>query len=198
MSDRVTFLKESSKGLMEISADSYHLSHHRIFLDGTIDSEMANRFRSQLLFLEEENLPVTIYINSSGGEVNAGLMIYDFIQNAKIPLKIVCTGKAYSMAAVLLACGKKGTRYIYPHSEVMIHEPLLAGGVTGSATSIKNTAESILKVRETLNSILAVHTGKSVEEVEKATSYDNFLSAKEAVEFGLCDMIGPEENDYGK
>ena len=102
---------------------------------------------------------------------------------------MICTGMAASMAAILLAGGQKGNRYILEHSKVMIHEPLLANGVGGSATSIKNISESILETRKIVNGILAEHTGKSIEEINEATSFDNYMNAKEAIEFGICDAI---------
>ena len=181
---------ESAHGTREISLNTRHLMNRSIFLTGSIDYEMANAFLSQLIYLEEEsNEPITIYINSPGGEVNAGLMIYDAIQGSNLTINMICTGIAASMAALLLAGGQKGKRYILKHSKVMIHEPLIANGVGGSATSIKNISESILETREIVNGILAVHTGRSIEEINDATSFDNFMNAQEAVEFGLCDVI---------
>ena len=181
---------ESVNGTREVSLTTRHLMNRNVFLQGTIDSDMANQFLSQLLYLEQESEePVTIYINSPGGEVNAGLVIYDAIQGSNLEINMMCTGMAASMAAILLAGGQKGNRYILEHSKVMIHEPLLANGVGGSATSIKNISESILETRKIVNGILAEHTGKSIEEINEATSFDNYMNAKEAIEFGICDAI---------
>lgn len=180
---------EGSHGTRVVSLNTRHLMNRCIFLSGDINSDMANDFLSQLLFLEQDNDPITIYINSPGGEVNAGLMIYDAIQGSNLKIDMICTGMAASMAAVLLAGGRKGRRYIFPHSKVMIHEPLIANGVGGSATSIKNISESILETKEIVNGILAKHTGKSIEEIDKATGFDNFMDAKEAIKFGICDHI---------
>ena len=181
---------ESVNGTREVSPTTRHLMNRNVFLQGTIDSDMANQFLSQLLYLEQESEePVTIYINSPGGEVNAGLVIYDAIQGSNLEINMICTGMAASMAAILLAGGQKGNRYILEHSKVMIHEPLLANGVGGSATSIKNISESILETRKIVNGILAEHTGKSIEEINEATSFDNYMNAKEAIEFGICDAI---------
>ena len=181
---------ESVNGTREVSLTTRHLMNRNVFLQGTIDSDMANQFLSQLLYLEQElEEPVTIYINSPGGEVNAGLVIYDAIQGSNLEINMICTGMAASMAAILLAGGHKGNRYILEHSKVMIHEPLLANGVGGSATSIKNISESILETRKIVNGILAEHTGKSIEEINEATSFDNYMNAKEAIEFGICDAI---------
>ena len=181
---------ESAHGTREVSLTTRHLMNRNIFLTGSIDSEMANNFLSQFLYLEQESdEPVTIYINSPGGEVNSGLMIYDTIQGSKLPINIVCSGLAASMAAILLAGGQKGRRYIMKHSKVMIHEPLIANGVGGSATSIKNISDSILETRAIVNGILSEHTGKPIEEIDEATSFDNYMNADEAIAFGICDKV---------
>ena len=181
---------ESAHGVREVSLDTRHLMKRRIFLNGEINEETANDFLSQMLYLEQEsNAPVTIYINSLGGNVNAGLVIYDCIQASEMEINMVCAGTAASMAAIIFAGGQKERRFILPHSKVMIHEPLLAGGVGGSATSIKNISDSILETREIVNGILAKHTGKTVKEINKATSFDNYMNAEEAIRFGLCDKV---------
>ncbi|MCF0128158.1 MAG: ATP-dependent Clp protease proteolytic subunit, partial [Pseudobutyrivibrio sp.] len=138
---------------------------------------------------QEADEPITIYINSPGGEINAGLMIYDAINACSVPVNVVCTGLCASMAAILLTGGNEGRRYILPHSNVMIHEPLIAGGLGGSATSIKNISESIQNTKEIINDILQKHTGRTKEEIEEATSFDNYMNAEEAIKFGLCDAI---------
>lgn len=181
---------ESAHGTREVSLATRHLMNRKIFLNGEVNETMANAFVAQLMFLEEESdEPITIYINSPGGKVTDGLLIYDALQGCACPVNIVCTGTAASMGAIILAGGQPGRRYILEHSKVMIHEPLLAGGVGGSATSIRNISESILETREICNTILAKHTGKTVEEINEATSYDHYMNAKEAVEFGICDAI---------
>ena len=180
---------ENAHGTREVSLTTRHLMNRRIFLNGSIDADMANDFLSELLFLEESDEPVTMYIDSPGGEVNAGLMIYDAIQGSSLKINMICTGMAASMAAIIFASGEKGRRYILPHSKVMIHEPLISGGVGGSATSIKNISDSILETRSIINGILSKHTGKTADEIEKATSFDNTMNADEAIKFGLCDSI---------
>ncbi len=181
---------ESAHGVREVSLLTRHLMDRRIFLSGDINSDMANQFFSQLLYLQQASQKaITIFINSPGGEISAGLMIYDAIQNSSQEINLVCTGMAASMAAILLAGGQKGHRYIMAHSKVMIHEPLLSGGVGGSATSIKNISQSILETREIVNGILAQHTGKTIEEINEATSFDNYMNATEAIDFGICDEI---------
>lgn len=181
---------ESVNGTREISLYTRHLMNRNLFLTGEINADMANSFVAQLIYLEETpDEPVNIYINSPGGEINAGLMIYDAIQGSRLEINMICTGLAASMAAVLLAGGQHGSRYILRHSKVMIHEPLLANGVGGSATSIRKISESIIETREMINEILAKHTGKTVEEINDATSFDNYMRAEEAIAFGLCDRI---------
>ncbi len=180
---------ESAHGTREVCLSTRHLMNRKIFLHGNIDMDMANCFISELMYLESESDdPITIYINSPGGEVNAGLLIYDAMQGSQLKINVVCTGLAASMAAIILASGQRGRRYILPHSKTMIHEPLI-DGVGGSASSIKNISESILKTRDMINGILAEHTGKTLAEIDEATSYDNYMEAAEAVEFHLCDAI---------
>ena len=180
---------ESAHGTREILLATRHLTNGILFLNGEIGDETADAFLSELLFLEDRGEPITIYINSPGGKVTSGLMIYDALQGSKLKINMVCTGMAASMAALIFAGGQKKRRLILPHSKVMIHEPLIAKGIGGSATSIKNISDSILETRALVNGILAKHTGKTEEEIDEATGFDNFMNAKEAVAFGLCDRI---------
>ena len=188
---RATYLDESSSGRSEMTLDARELSNRTIFLKDEVNDEMANDFVSKMMYLMESDEPINIIINSPGGAVDAGLVIYDMIQSCegKIPINIYCMGKAMSMGAVILAGGQKGRRFILPHSRCMIHEPLIQGGAGGSATSIKKTADKILETKAITNGLLAKHTGKSIEEIDEATSFDNFMNAEEAVKFGLCDEI---------
>ena len=184
---------ESASGTREISLATRHFMNRRIFISGEITENTANSFISQLMYLEQESSePVTIYINSPGGQVNAGMVIYDAVQGSRIPINMLCTGMAASMAAVILAGGQPGRRYILKHSKVMIHEPLISQGVGGSATSIQNISESILETKHMVNEILAWHTGRKVDEINKATAYDNYMNAAEAVDFGICDQISKD------
>ncbi len=183
------FTEETSSGIHEIELQTRHFDKRKLFLTGEVTDQMAIDFVSEIEYLAESDEPVTIYINSPGGSVNAGLLIYDVIQAAPFPIDMYCIGMAASMGAIILAGGQKGRRYILPHSKVMIHEPLIEGGMGGSASSIKKTADSILETKKITNSILSKHTGKSLEEVDKATGFDNFMNAEEAVEFGICDEI---------
>lgn len=182
--------RESVNGVQQISLITDLFTNRKIFLFGEIDGAMVYAFTMQLMSLmEDEQSEIDIYVNSPGGEVNAGLAIYDLIQSCKAPINMYCIGMAASMGALIFASGKKGHRFILPHSKVMIHEPLIPHGVGGSASSIKSTADSILQTRELLNGILAKHSGKTLEEINKATDHDNFMTAEEAIAFGLCDKI---------
>jgi len=184
---------ESHAGVREVSLLTRHLMNRNVFLTGEICMESAMSILSQLKYLaNESDEEINMYINSGGGEVTAGLLIYDMVQQMKVPVNMYCTGIAASMAAVILAGGQKGRRYILPHSKTMIHEPLLAGGVGGSASSIKNISDSILETRKILNGILAKHTGKSLKEINKATAFDNYMNAEESIAFGLCDAVAKE------
>lgn len=160
-----------------------------VFLGDAIDSTVANTVIAQLLFLEKADpkAPITMYVNSPGGHVTAGLAIYDTMQHIKPDVSTVCVGLAASMGAIILAGGTKGKRYSLPHSEIMIHQPL--GGAEGQAIDIKIAAENIIKTGATLYGILAKHTGKPVEQVEKDCDRDNFMTPEEALEYGLIDKI---------
>ena len=180
---------ENSESAHECQLSTLHLSNGRIFIRGDITPDTAARFASAMLYLSVDKTPVTLYINSGGGEINSGLLMYDLIRSYKGTLDIYCIGRAASMAAVLLAGGQKGRRYALPHSQVMIHEPLIAGGYGGSASTIEKTARSILEVRDTLNGLIAENTGHTLEEINKATETDYWMDAQQAVDFGICDEI---------
>ncbi|MFA6079970.1 MAG: ATP-dependent Clp protease proteolytic subunit [Candidatus Gracilibacteria bacterium] len=160
-----------------------------IFLGEAIDSHVANTVIAQLLFLEKQDskAPITMYINTPGGHVTAGLAIYDTIQYIKPDVITVAIGMAASMGSIILAGGAKGKRYSLPHSEIMIHQPL--GGAEGQATEIKIAAEHILKTGGILYRILSKHTGQPIEQVEKDCDRDNFMDAKQALKYGLIDKI---------
>lgn len=182
--------RESVNGIQQVSLVTDSFTNRRIFLFGAVDETMVYSFTMQMISLmEDEQSEINIYINSPGGEVNSGLAIYDMIQACKAPVNMYCIGMAASMGALIFAGGQKGRRFMLPHSKVMIHEPLILNGVGGSASSIKSTADAILHTRELLNGILAKHTGKTLEEINKATDHDNFMTAEEAIAFGLCDNV---------
>ncbi|NVP18106.1 ATP-dependent Clp protease proteolytic subunit [Candidatus Gracilibacteria bacterium] len=160
-----------------------------IFLGDAIDSHVANTVIAQLLFLEKQDpkAPITMYVNSPGGHVTAGLAIYDTMQYVKCPVHTVSIGLSASMGSIILAGGEPGKRFALPHSEIMIHQPL--GGAEGQATDIRIAAEHIIKTGTRLYKILAKHTGKTVEQVEKDCDRDNFMTAEEALKYGLIDKI---------
>ncbi len=186
-----SILEDCYGGIREINLQTKHFANRKLFLTGRVDEKMANQFVSEFLYLAQSDEPIDIYINSPGGSVNSGLVIYDIIQSCegKVPVNMYCTGMAASMGAVILAGGQKGRRYILPHSKCMIHEPLMTGGAGGSATSIQKTAESIMETKAILNGILAKHTGKTIEEIDASTAFDNYMNAEDAVAFGLCDEV---------
>lgn len=184
-----SYVYKGARGSTVIPLDSELLSERVILIDDTITSQTAVDFYKSMRFLAKTDEPIKVVICSGGGEVIAGQAIYDLMQGVKNEVHTYCIGRAASMAAVLLAAGTKGHRYILPHSEVMIHEVLIGGGVGGSATSISKISESINKTRDVMNGILAKHTGKTIEEINEATSFDNYMTAQQAVEFGICDKI---------
>ena len=177
-------------GISTIPTESILLSKRKIFIEGEITSALACDFMKSIMFLEMEDTssPIDVIINSPGGEINAGLMMYDIMGGCKSPIRTFCAGKAFSMAAVLFAAGTDG-RYMLPYSELMLHEPLLGGDVCGNSSSIKSISDSLIERKKMMNKIISKHTGKTEKEVEKNTSYDHYFNAKESVNFGLCDEI---------
>lgn len=184
-----TVLEKSQFGERAYDIYSRLLRDRIIFLGGPIDDEVANLINAQLLFLESEDpkKDIQIYINSPGGSVYAGLAIYDTMQYIKPDVSTICVGIAASMAAVLLSSGAKGKRTALPNSRVLIHQVL--GGAEGQASDIKIQAEEILKLKESLNRILAKNTGQPYEKIDKDTDRDYYLTAEQAKEYGLIDRI---------
>lgn len=182
-------IEQTARGERAFDIYSRLLKDRVIFLGGPIDDYVANLIVAQLLFLESDNpdKDISIYINSPGGVVTAGLAIYDTIQFIKPNVSTMCVGQAASMGALLLAGGAKGKRYCLPNARVMIHQPL--GGVQGQASDIAIHAEETLKIRARLNQILAKHTGQSEEVISKDTDRDNFMSAEKAHKYGIVDKI---------
>ena len=164
-----------------------------VFISGEIDDNLANRVIAELLYLDSTgNEDINIYINSPGGSVSAGMAIYDTMNFVKSDVSTTCLGIAASMAAFLLSSGKKGKRYILPNADVMIHQPL--GGAQGQATDIKIASDRIIDLRKRLNRILSKNTSQSLKRIEKDTERDNYLSAKEALGYGLVDKIITEKS----
>ena len=191
----MNILVKSSNGITQVSADSKLLSQRKVFVEGEINAETACEFvkKNMLLNAEDSNKPIDVLINSPGGCINSGMLMYDVIQASKAPIRTWCIGRAYSMGAILLCCSNHG-RYILPHGEVMIHEPLLGNRVGGNSSSIKSISESLLETKRKMNQILAKHTGQSEQAVEEATSFDHYFDPEESLKFGLVDEIV----DFGK
>lgn len=182
-------LYKTSNGITQVSMEAKHLSRRIITVRGEITEEVAIDFVNKLLELNMESTDewITVFITSPGGEVNSGLMMYDAIVGSKSPVRVVVMGKAYSMGAVLFACANE--RLMLQNSELMLHQPLLGGRVSGNASSIKSISDSLLETKVKMNKLLASHTGRSVEEIDQATSFDHYFSPYEAIEFGLCDKV---------
>jgi ATP-dependent Clp protease protease subunit len=182
-------VEQTARGERSYDIYSRLLKDRIVFVVGAIDDYMANVVVAQLLFLESEkpDKEISLYINSPGGIVTAGLSIYDTMQFVKPDVSTICLGQAASMGSVLLAGGAKGKRYCLPHSRIMVHQPL--GGFEGQASDIEIHAREILKVKARLNEILAKHTGQSIDRIQKDSDRDNFMEAQAAVEYGLVDNV---------
>lgn len=182
-------LKETSNGFFTYEIQDQMLMQRELECSGTINSESVYTLCRQLRYLQQEepDREITMYINSPGGEVDSGLALYDVMKGVSCPIHTVCLGIAASMGAVLFAAGDR--REILPHGRVMIHDPLIAGGVGGSALQIREVSRNLLKTREEICGILARHTGKTLEEIYEKTATDSWFSADEAVKFGLADRI---------
>ena len=181
---------KSSNGITLVPIETRLLADRKIFIEGKINAETACEFVKKVMYLNTESSEksIQVLINSPGGEINAGMLMYDVIQSSKAPIRPFCIGLAYSMGALLFASGNHG-RYMLPNSELMIHEPLISSGIGGSASSVKSISDSLMEARRKINRILAKHTGKTEEEIEAATHFDHYLTPEESVEFGLCDEI---------
>lgn len=182
-------VEQTARGERSYDIYSMLLKERVIFMTGQVEDHMANLIVAQLLYLESENpdKDIHLYINSPGGSVTAGLSIYDTMQFIKPDVSTMCIGQAASMGAMLLAGGAAGKRFALPHSRMMIHQP--SGGAQGQASDIEIQANEIIKIRKRLNVLLAEHTGNSEETIAKDTERDNFMSAKEAQEYGLVDKV---------
>ncbi|GAW97640.1 ATP-dependent Clp protease proteolytic subunit [Colwellia marinimaniae] len=188
-------VEQTPKGERSYDIYSRLLKERVIFLCGPVEDHMANLIIAQLLYLESESpdKDIFLYINSPGGSVTAGLAIYDTMKFIKSNVSTVCIGQAASMGAFLLSGGEKGKRYCLPNARVMIHQPL--GGFQGQASDIEIHAKEILYIKDKLNRLMAEHTGQTLEQVSKDTDRDNFLSAEDAVEYGLVDSILEQRDD---
>ena len=182
-------VEQTGRGERSYDIYSRLLLDRIVFISGEVNDEMANAVCAQLLFLQaqDEKKQINVYVNSPGGSVTAGLAIYDTMQFVKCPVATYCIGQAASMGAVLLTAGAKGLRHALPNARIMIHQPW--GGAEGKASDIEITAREILRLKEILNGILAKHSGKTAEDVAKDTDRDHFMSAEEALKWGLIDKV---------
>lgn len=182
-------VEQTNRGERSYDIYSRLLKERIIFIGEQVEDNMANTVIAQLLFLESEDTekPITVYINSPGGSVTAGLAIYDTMQYIKPDVATLCMGQASSMGALLLAAGAKGRRLALPNSRIMIHQPL--GGVQGQATDIEIQAKEMMKIKEKIHNILVEHTGQPVEKIREDTERDYFMSAEEAMEYGIVDRV---------
>ena len=185
-------IEKTSSGERSYDIYSRLLQDRIIFLTGEVNDDVASLLVSQLLFLESQDSEkdVQFYINSPGGSVSAGFAIYDTMNYIKCPVSTICIGMAASMGAALLAAGEKGKRFATPNAEILIHQPLIGGGgLSGQATEIKIHADHLVKTREKLNKFLSDRTGQTVETIQKDTERDNYMTAEEALKYGLIDGI---------
>ena len=182
-------IRETSEGTARIPIADMMFQRREVWLTGEITSEVADAVIAQILHLDAEDptSEITLYINSPGGSVTAGLAIYDVMQAVTANIRTVCVGTAASMAAVLFAAGDR--REILRHGEVMIHDPLVSGGISGSALTVQEKSNRLMDKRKVLSGILAEHTGKDIKQIHKVTAKDTYFSAEEAVEFGLADAV---------
>ena len=186
-----TVIEQSGRGERAFDIYSRLLKERIVFLIGPVTDETANLVVAQLLFLESENpdKDIFFYINSPGGSVTAGMSIYDTMNFIKPNVSTLCLGQAASMGAFLLSAGEKGKRFALPNSRIMIHQPLISGGLGGQASDIEIHARELLKIKEKLNRLMAKHCGRDLADLERDTDRDNFMSAEEAKEYGLIDQI---------
>ena len=186
-----TVIEQSGRGERAFDIYSRLLKERIVFLIGPVTDESANLVVAQLLFLESENpdKDIFFYINSPGGSVTAGMSIYDTMNFIKPNVSTLCMGQAASMGAFLLSAGEKGKRFALPNSRIMIHQPLINGGLGGQASDIEIHARELLKLKEKLNRLMAKHCGRDLADLERDTDRDNFMSAEEAKEYGLIDQV---------
>ena len=184
-------VEQTGRGERSYDIYSRLLKERVIFLVGPVNDASANLVVAQMLFLEAENpdQDIHLYINSPGGSVTAGMSVYDTMNFIKPDVSTLCLGQAASMGAMLLTAGAKGKRFALPHSRVMIHQPLISGGLGGQASDIEIHARELLKMKATLNELLSKHSGQPLEKIERDTDRDNFMSAEEAAAYGLIDHV---------
>lgn len=182
-------IRETSRGIEYIPITDLMLQRREVWLNGEIDSSMADAVISQILYLDAEQpgKEITLYIDSDGGSVSAGLAIYDVMQAVQSSIRTVCIGMAASMAAVIFSAGNR--REILKHGEVMIHDPLVSGGISGSALTVQDKSQRLMQLRKILCGILAQHTGKTLKQIYTMTAKDTYFAAEDAVKYGLADTV---------
>ena len=183
-------IKRTSGGFHQIPLETLNYDRRVLSIQGGITQDSAFEFALSVAYLisVSDTEPITVYINSRGGEVDAGLLMYDVIQTSPAPIRLVTLGEAYSMAALIFSSGLHG-RYLLPNSKLMLHEPLIDCPIGGNTSSIKTISDDMLATRDKINSLLSKHTGKQLKVIEEATSYDHFFTAEESVAFGLADEV---------
>lgn len=189
MTDNIIF--EDASGSKEFSTESLLAAQGKIFITDDIDGKTASSVIKAMMYLADCNSPITLYIDSCGGEVRSGLAIIDAMEilSKKTDISVVCLGKAYSMASLILAAGAKGHRYIMPHGEVMVHEPLVMNGAAGSASAVRNQADSLIAIRDKISEMLSNYTGKPAEEINAIMHASTYMDADEAINAGMVDEI---------
>lgn len=188
-----SIVEMSHDGVREIDLYTKHLMNRRIFLCGELDCDLANGIFSQILYLTSEgDEPIDIFINSDAGEVRSGLLVYDMLQSVRTPVNLYCIGTAAGMAALILAGGQKGRRFMLPHAKTELREPSSTGEVGGFSGSSHHAPDAIPEIRRTLRELLALHTGRTAEEIAAAMDGGRYRNAEESVAFGLCDAIREE------
>lgn len=181
---------KSSNGICIAPVETGIFKHRKLIIEGEVNSESAMSFIKALMLLiyENDREPIDVLINSPGGEINAGLAMYDAMRSCGVKVRTICIGRGFSMGAVLFAAGTGG-RYMLPNSELMIHEPLISNRIGGSSTSVKSISDSLLETKKKMDRLLSECTGRTEEEIAEATSYDHYFTAEESIDFGLADGI---------
>ena len=185
---------EDAGGTIQLDIEAMLAAQGKIFITDDIDAMTASAVIKAMMYLAENNTPITLYIDCCGGEVRSGLAIIDTMEllSKKVEINVVCTGKAYSMASLILAAGTKGHRYIMPHGEVMVHEPLVMSGAAGSASLVRNQADSLIAIRDKMSEMLSAYTGLSTEEINEIMHANTYMDANAAIKTGIVDKITEE------
>lgn len=186
-----SIILEDYNGMKQLELDALLSSKGKIFLTEDITAETASTVIKTMLYLTENGTPIKMYIDCCGGEIRSGLAIIDTmnILSKEVDIEVICIGKAYSMASLILAAGTKGHRYIMPHGEIMVHEPLVMNGAGGSASSVRNKADSLLTIRDKISEMLSSYTGLSTKKINSIMRANTFMDAEKAIELGLADKI---------